>query len=96
MRKEIEEFIETEIRPALNKDGGDIRLDQLQDGELYMLLEGECKHCPAANETIEKFIKKKLFAKFPALTEVKVSSQVDPDLIDEALKILDEKGGCKS
>ncbi|MFW6409936.1 MAG: NifU family protein [Halanaerobiales bacterium] len=92
MIEEIEKFIKENIRPVLQQHGGDIEISELDQDKLYLNLKGECRHCPAANETIENFIKKRIFNCFKEIEKVKVESHVSPDLLKQAQKILQKKG----
>ncbi len=56
----IEETIEKEIRPSLNKDGGDIDLIDISDNKVYVRLRGMCAHCPSSSFTIKSFVETKL------------------------------------
>lgn len=52
------------IRPALQRDGGDVELVGVEDGIVKVRLQGACKGCPMSQMTlrdgIEKFLKKEI------------------------------------
>ena len=61
MREKVEAALE-KVRPALQKDGGDVNLvDITDDGIVKVELTGACKGCPMSQMTlkngIEKFVK---------------------------------------
>ena len=61
MREKVEAALE-KVRPALQKDGGDVNLvDITDDGVVKVELTGACKGCPMSQMTlkngIEKFVK---------------------------------------
>ena len=56
----IEEVIETEIKPALNKDGGGIDLIDLTGDTVLVKLRGACSNCKTSQVTIKNFIEKKI------------------------------------
>lgn len=56
----IEEVIETEIKPALNKDGGSIDLIDLNGDTVLVKLRGACSNCKTSQVTIKNFIEKKI------------------------------------
>ncbi|MBI4925061.1 MAG: NifU family protein, partial [Bdellovibrio sp.] len=46
--KRIIEILDTEIRPAVAMDGGDITFDRFEDGIVYLYLQGSCSGCPSS------------------------------------------------
>ena len=58
--KRIEEVLETEVRPGLRKDGGDIELVDV-DGDFVMVsLRGQCGSCVKSQTTIKEYVERKL------------------------------------
>jgi NifU-like protein len=58
--KKIEEVIEREIKPTLKKDGGDIRLIDVDGNFVTVSLRGSCAHCPSSRTTLKDYVEKKL------------------------------------
>jgi len=56
----IQEVIENEIRPSLQKDGGDIELVDIKDKEIIVRLEGTCRECPASEKTLTDFVQTRI------------------------------------
>lgn len=56
----IEETLTKEIRPALQKDGGDIELIDVDGKRIQVRLQGACSRCRAAKITLREFVEKKL------------------------------------
>lgn len=56
----IEELIATRIRPALQQDGGDIELVDIDRDVVSVRLTGACATCPSATHTMRQFIEKEL------------------------------------
>lgn len=52
MIAKIQEIIEQQIRPALQSDGGDIELIDVEDGIVKVRLVGACSHCPSSAMTL--------------------------------------------
>jgi NifU-like protein len=48
----VEEVIERQIRPELQKDGGDIDLVDVEGTRVAVSLRGVCTHCPSSSLTI--------------------------------------------
>lgn len=58
--KKIEEVIEREIKPTLKKDGGDIRLIDVDGNFVTVSLLGACAGCYASRTTLKEYVEKKL------------------------------------
>jgi len=70
MKEQIQEAID-EIRPALQRDGGDIELvDVLEDGTVQVRLKGACAGCPMAQMTLKQGVEKYLKQKVSAVVSV--------------------------
>ncbi|MFX0122750.1 MAG: NifU family protein [Candidatus Hodarchaeota archaeon] len=68
-KEEIVNSLE-EIRPYLQKDGGDVEFVDYEDGVLKVRLTGACRGCPYSQMTLANGIKRTLQQKFPQLKEV--------------------------
>lgn len=86
--KEIEEAVETKVRPYLNQHKGDLRIISLQDNCLTIGLTGACKGCPSAQSTMEEVVKTALAG---LVDEVRVEDTIDQELLDFAKSILKKK-----
>lgn len=73
MISQIQEVIDNQIRPALQSDGGDIELVDVEDGIVKVRLVGACSHCPSSAMTLYEGVEKMLMEKIP---EVKGLEQV--------------------
>ncbi|MFX1515692.1 MAG: NifU family protein [Promethearchaeota archaeon] len=69
IKEEIANSLE-EIRPYLQKDGGDVEFVDYKDGILKVRLMGSCRGCPYSQMTLANGIKRTLQQKFPQLKEV--------------------------
>ncbi|NRB10865.1 MAG: NifU family protein [Rickettsiaceae bacterium] len=70
--KQIIEIIETRVRPAVARDGGDITyqaFDQ-ESGKVYLQLKGACSGCPSAAITLKDGIESMLQHYVPEVIEV--------------------------
>jgi len=56
----IQDTIEKEIRPALQKDGGDVELIDVVDNTVFVALRGACAGCPMSSVTIKRAVEEKL------------------------------------
>ena len=59
-----------EIRPALQADGGDVELIDVQDGTVKVRLTGACGTCPMATMTLRFGVEKILKERVPEVKEV--------------------------
>jgi len=70
MREMIEKALE-KIRPALQRDGGDIELvDVKDDGVVQVRLTGACGGCPMSQMTLKMGVEKALKEEVPGVTRV--------------------------
>lgn len=71
MRSEVEAVIEI-IRPAIQADGGDILLVDVDDstGRVTVELTGACVGCPASSVTMKAGIERIMKDRVPGVTEV--------------------------
>ncbi len=69
----VEETIERQIRPELQKDGGDIELVDVEGNRVMVSLRGVCTGCPSSNITIKGI-------------EQKLKEMVSQDLVVEEVR----------
>ena len=56
----VEETLEREIKPALQKDGGDIELVDVDGNTVFLRLCGNCAACSASQITLKHYVENKL------------------------------------
>ena len=54
--KQIEALTEAKVRPYLQRDGGNIELIKLENGVLFVKLNGRCHGCPHATQTLQNAV----------------------------------------
>jgi len=71
MRTQVEETIEV-IRPALQADGGDIEMQDVDEasGIVTVKLVGACGTCPASTQTLKAGIERIMRDRIDGITEV--------------------------
>jgi Fe-S cluster biogenesis protein NfuA len=70
MREKVQAAID-KIRPALQKDGGDVILvDVTADGVVMVQLTGACKGCPMSQMTLKEGIEKFVKSEIPEVVSV--------------------------
>lgn len=70
---QINELIETRVRPAVAGDGGDIRYRGFKDGVVYLQMQGACSGCPSSSATLKHGIEGLLKHYVPEVTEVRAA-----------------------
>ena len=87
--RKIEAVLDEKVRPALRAHGGEIEIDRLEDGVLYVKLLGQCAGCPSADLTSETIVEAELTAALPELVrKVAVIQTVSDELWEQAKKLL--------
>ncbi len=89
--RRIEAVLDQRVRPALRAHGGEIEIDHLEDGVLYVKLLGQCAGCPSADLTNETLVEAELVQALPELVRrVAVVQTVSDELWEQAKKLLRE------
>ena len=69
MREKVEAAL-AEIRPALQADGGDVELVEVNDGTVKLKLTGHCAGCPMASMTLKMGVERVVKERVPEVKEV--------------------------
>jgi len=59
-----------QIRPNIQMDGGDIEFVKLEEGIVYVRLEGACVGCPASFYTLKMGVEEAIKEQLPDVQEV--------------------------
>jgi len=70
---QIKDLIETRVRPAVARDGGDIVYRGFQRGTVYLAMQGACSGCPSSAATLKQGIETLLKHYVPEVTEVRAA-----------------------
>ena len=54
IEKNIVKILDEKIRPAVSKDGGDIKFKSFKDGVVKVQLQGSCSGCPSSTLTLKQ------------------------------------------
>ena len=73
LNKEIEDVINTQIRPYIEADGGQIRFVEMKDSIVYVELAGACGTCPSATMTLKGGVEAILKRRFPEIHAVELA-----------------------
>ncbi|MEG0774885.1 NifU family protein [Clostridium sp.] len=93
MFDEINEVLDTKVRPVLAGHYGDIKLISVEDGIVQVKLLGQCNGCPSATLTVEHVVEHALKETIPSIKTVKIKNEVNDELWEAAKRILKSRNG---
>ncbi len=70
IEKKIIKILETKVRPAVARDGGDIKFKEFKDGVVTVSLQGSCSGCPSSTMTLKQGVQNLLCHYIPEIKEV--------------------------
>ena len=70
IEKKIVKILDEKIRPAVAKDGGDIKFKEFKDGTVKVQLQGSCSGCPSSTMTLKQGVKNLLCHYLPEVKNV--------------------------
>ena len=71
IEKKIVHVLETKVRPAVAKDGGDITFKEFKNGVVTVSLKGSCSGCPSSTITLKRGVENLLGHYVPEVKQVK-------------------------
>ena len=54
IEKKIINILETKVKPAVARDGGDIKFEEFKNGIVKVKLQGSCSGCPSSTMTLKQ------------------------------------------
>ena len=69
----INEILDTKIRPAVARDGGDIKFKSFENGVVTVELKGSCSGCPSSVMTLKQGVQNLLCHYIPEVKSVKAN-----------------------
>ncbi len=70
IESKIVKILEEKIRPAVARDGGDIKFKEFKDGIVKVQLQGSCSGCPSSTMTLKQGVQNLLCHYIPEVKEV--------------------------
>ena len=70
IEKRIIKILNEKIRPAVAKDGGDIKFKEFKDGIVKVQLQGSCSGCPSSTMTLKQGVQNLLCHYIPEVKQV--------------------------
>lgn len=68
--KQIKELLDSHIRPAVARDGGDVLFHDYKDGIVYVHMQGACSGCPSSTMTLKAGVQNLLQHYIPEISDV--------------------------
>ena len=73
IEKRIIQLLEDKIRPAIARDGGDIKFKEFKNGVVKVQLQGSCSGCPSSTMTLKQGVQNLLCHYLPEVKSVEAS-----------------------
>ena len=70
IEQKIVKILDQKIRPAVARDGGDIKFKEYKDGIVKVQLQGSCSGCPSSTMTLKQGVQNLLCHYLPEVKEV--------------------------
>ena len=70
IEKKIVKILDEKIRPAVAKDGGDIKFKEFTNGIVKVQLQGSCSGCPSSTMTLKQGVQNLLCHYIPEVKQV--------------------------
>ena len=70
IEKRIVQLLEEKIRPAIARDGGDIKFKEFKNGVVKVQLQGSCSGCPSSTMTLKQGVQNLLCHYLPEVKSV--------------------------
>ena len=70
VEKKIINILETKVRPAVARDGGDIKFKEFKNGVVTVSLQGSCSGCPSSTMTLKQGVQNLLCHYIPEIKQV--------------------------
>jgi Fe-S cluster biogenesis protein NfuA len=70
LEERIVKILDQKIRPAVARDGGDIKFKEFKDGVVKVQLQGSCSGCPSSTMTLKQGVENLLCHYLPEVKEV--------------------------
>jgi NFU1 iron-sulfur cluster scaffold homolog, mitochondrial len=70
MKVTLRELFDTQVNPSLASHGGNITLNDVKDGKVYIQLGGGCQGCASSQATLRLGVEKMIRQQLPQVTEI--------------------------
>lgn len=76
--KQIQELLDTHVKPVAEADGGSIVLDKFENGIVFVEMQGACSGCPSSTMTLKMGIENLLMHFIPEVKGVEQINEMPP------------------
>ncbi len=76
LEQKIVKILDEKIRPAVARDGGDIKFKEFKDGVVKVQLQGSCSGCPSSTMTLKQGVQNLLCHYLPEVKEVVANLEI--------------------
>ena len=73
LEQKIVKILDEKIRPAVARDGGDIKFKEFKDGVVKVQLQGSCSGCPSSTATLKQGVQNLLCHYIPEVKQVEAT-----------------------
>ena len=70
IKVKIEKILD-EVRPGILAHGGNVELKKVEDGLVYLNIQGACRGCPMSAMTFQMGVEEELKSKIPEIKEIR-------------------------
>jgi len=70
LESRIIKILDTKVKPAVARDGGDIKFEEFKNGVVKVRLQGSCSGCPSSTMTLKQGVQNLLCHYIPEVKEV--------------------------
>lgn len=91
IKRRIQDLLDKQVSPMLHSHGGDVRFSGYEDGVVWLELSGACAGCPSADFSTRIFIEDILRTAVPEIEQVRITQEVDPEMLAFIQKIAGRK-----
>ena len=92
-RETVEKVLDAQVRPALEMHGGNLVVDEIREGNVYVRMTGACALCLSADETMVNLVEARLKEALPQIRRVILRTGVSDALLSQAMDILKKRHG---
>ncbi len=71
LSEKIKKIVDSDVRPALKRHGGDMEFKKIKNGTAVFEIKGVCKGCPMSKITFEMGVNRILKEKLPEIKKIK-------------------------
>ena len=68
--REVEDLLDRQVNPAVAAHGGQISVDRVESGTVYLRMSGGCQGCAASSATLREGVERMLRAALPQIREI--------------------------